>query len=196
MHLQIDDLMDVARIHSGTFAVEMGRERVLDLVKPVLDGMRAQADRKRQALEMNISTDLPEVVADARRIRQVVSNLLGNAVNYTSEGGTIRVSATHRDSSVEISVMDTGRGISPEHLGSVFDWFWQVPGSGHAGSGLGLAIVKGIVDAHHGTISVASDLGKGSVFTFTLPTMTASRDGTVLEALAALGGVQHTKNGR
>jgi PAS domain S-box-containing protein len=110
LHLLIDDLMDVARIHSGTFAVEMGRERVLDVVKPALDGMRAQADRKRQALEMNISTDLPEVIADARRIRQVVSNLLGNAVNYTSEGGTIRVSAMHRDGSVEISVWTLDAG--------------------------------------------------------------------------------------
>jgi PAS domain S-box-containing protein len=177
MHLLIDDLLDVARIHGGTLAVEMSRARVIDLVRPVLDGIRVQCDGKRQMLEVDVFADLPDVVVDTRRIRQAMSNLLGNAVKFTPEGGTIRVSATDRGDSVAISVVDTGRGISPEHLPRVFDWLWQAPASGRSGAGLGLAIVKGIVDAHRGTISVASEPGKGSVFTFTLPAMTAPSHG-------------------
>ena len=100
-----------------------------------------------------------------------MSNLVGNAVKFTPEGGTIHVSASHSSRWITVSVADSGPGIPSEHVAHVFDWMWQVPGSPRTGTGLGLglAIAKGVVEAHGGTIRVESEPGKGSVFSFSLP---------------------------
>ena len=170
MNRLIDDLLDVARIQGGTLTVETKRASLIDVVQPVLDRVRVQAESKRQALDVNVPVDLPAIVVDTPRIRQVMSNLLGNAVKFTPEGGTIRVSAAQSGRSVTITVADSGCGIPPEHVGHVFDWMWQAPGSRRGtGAGLGLAIAKAITEAHGGTISVESEPGKGSVFSLSLP---------------------------
>jgi signal transduction histidine kinase len=98
-----------------------------------------------------------------------MSNLLGNAVKFTPEGGTIRVSAAQSGRWANVSVADSGLGIPPAHAAHVFDWMWQLPGTSRTGAGLGLAIAKAIIEAHGGTISVESEPGKGSVFSFSLP---------------------------
>ena len=169
MNRLIDDLLDVARIQGGTLAVETKRASLIDVVQPVLDRVRVQVEVTRQTLNVNVPVDLPAVLVDTPRIRQVMSNLLGNAVKFTPEGGTIRVSAAQSGRWVTISVADSGLGIPPEHVAHVFDWMWQVPGTRRTGAGLGLAIAKAIIEAHGGTISVESEPGKGSVFSFSLP---------------------------
>jgi signal transduction histidine kinase len=169
MNELIDDLLDVARIQGGTFAVETRRARLIDVVQPVLDRVLVQVEVKRQTLDVNVPVDLPAILVDTRRIRQVMSNLLGNAVKFTPKGGTIRVSAARTGRWVTISVADSGLGIPPEHVAHVFDWMWQVPVTRRTGAGLGLAIAKAITEAHGGTISVESEPGKGSVFSFSLP---------------------------
>ena len=136
---------------------------------PVIDRMRVQAEAKQQTLEVDIPSSLPSVAIDARRIGQVVSNLISNAIKFTPKEGTIRVSARQRDHQIVVSVADTGPGIPQEHLVKIFDRFWQTPGTKQKGSGLGLSIAKGIVEAHGGTIWAESQMGKGSSFFFTVP---------------------------
>jgi PAS domain S-box-containing protein len=169
MEMLIADLLDFARIQSGTFSVLISADRLSHAVMPVVDRMRALAEAKRQTLEVDIPSSLPYVAVDAHRIGQVFSNLVGNAIKFTPRGGTIRVSAWQRDHQIVVSVADTGPGIPQEHLSKIFDRFWRTPGTKQKGSGLGLSIAKGIVEAHGGTIWAESQMGKGSSFFFTMP---------------------------
>jgi PAS domain S-box-containing protein len=169
MQRLIADLLDFSRIQSGTFSVETQAEPLRRVVMTAIDGIRVLAEARRQTLEVDLSESLPEVAVDADRIRQVMSNLLGNATKFTPPGGTIRVSARQQGDAVIVSIVDTGPGITPEHLSKVFERFWKGQGTKRTGSGLGLFIARGIVEAHGGTIWAESELGKGSSFAFTLP---------------------------
>jgi len=169
MQRLISDLLDFDKIQSGTFSVETSVDSVSRLAIPVIEGFRLLADEKRQALRMDLPVNLPDVAIDAHRIGQVISNLVGNAIKFTPEGGMVRISARHQGNEVIVRVEDTGPGIPVEHLPKVFDWFWQAEGSKQMGTGLGLSIAKGIVEAHGGRIWAESQLGKGTVFSFTLP---------------------------
>ncbi|MFL5489752.1 MAG: sensor histidine kinase, partial [Gemmatimonadaceae bacterium] len=121
-------------------------------------------------LDTALDDDLPCVVADAARIQQVLSNLVGNAVKFTPRNGRITVSAERIDGEVRFAVIDTGPGIPAEQVPHIFGRFWQARTSDRRGIGLGLAIAKGIVEAHNGRIWVESHVGLGSTFYFTLPT--------------------------
>jgi PAS domain S-box-containing protein len=169
MEILIADLLDFARIQSGTFSVLISAGRLSLEVMPVIDRMRALAEAKRQTLEVDLPSSLPSVAIDGHRIGQVVSNLVSNAIKFTPQEGRIRVSARQRDRQIVVSVADMGPGIPQEHLSKIFDRFWQAPGTTQKGSGLGLSIAKGIVEAHGGTIWAESQLGKGSSFFFTVP---------------------------
>jgi signal transduction histidine kinase len=168
MHLLIDDLLDFARIHSATFSVEMQAHPLDRVMLPAIERLRLLAEAKHQTITVDVPASLPAVDVDVRRIRQVIANLVGNAVKFTPDGGSIRVGARQHDGTVTVEVIDDGAGIPAEHLPRIFDRFWQAPGARQLGSGLGLSIAKGIVDAHGGTIGVASELGKGTTFSFTL----------------------------
>jgi signal transduction histidine kinase len=134
--------------------------------------VRERATRHGIGLALDIDETLGPLVADERKIRQVVLNLLSNAVKFTPEGGRIRLRAARADDGVQISVSDTGVGIAPEEQAAVFEEFRQV-GADHAvkveGTGLGLALAKRFVELHGGLIWVTSELGKGATFTFTIP---------------------------
>ena len=164
----IVDLQDFARIQSGTFSVVKKSHSLLAIVDMVIDSARVQVEAKQQTLEVDLPSDLPHVMADARRIGQVISNLLGNAIKFTPEGGTIRLSARRRANTIVTCVSDTGPGIAPEHLSKVFDRFWQAQRKSK-GSGLGLSIAKGVIEAHGGTIWAESQAGQGSSLFFTVP---------------------------
>jgi len=124
---------------------------------------------------MKVEKDLPFVYGDHEKVEQILTNLIGNAIKFTPEGGEVIVSAILSDkvkNAVGISVHDTGIGIPEDQLQKVFEKFHQVESPLHhsaSGTGLGLAITKGLVEAHQGQIWVESELGKGSTFTFTLP---------------------------
>jgi len=169
MEALIDDLLDFSRIQSGTFSVMTSADTLSHVVVPIIDRMRTQADAKRQNLDVDVPPSLPHVAVDADRVRQVISNLVSNAIKFTPQEGTIRITARQRDHQIVLSVADTGPGIPQEHLSKIFDRFWRAPGTKEKGSGLGLSIAKGIVQAHGGTIWAESQLGKGSAFFFTLP---------------------------
>ena len=172
MHDLVADLLDVARIETGTLPVTPEPAEVAVLVDRARSTFTSAGGRNN--LDIDIETDLPLVMADRRRIVQVVGNLLSNAAKHSSESSVITVTVVREDVHVAVSVADEGRGIPSERLPYLFRKFTRSDGddlgSGVAGSGLGLAICKGIVEAHGGRIRAESDgPGLGSRFTFTLP---------------------------
>ena len=118
---------------------------------------------------MQLPDDLPDIWGDQHRVLQVIDNLVGNGIKFTTVEGRITVGAAPRDGEVLFWVADTGAGISPDSLPHVFDRFWQERKDTHLGGGLGLAISRGIVEAHGGKIWVESKLGHGTIFFFTIP---------------------------
>src|SRR5262249_20804705 len=116
MEVLIADLLDFARIQSGTFTLAASAVRLIEVVMPVMDRMRALADAKRQTLEVDVPPGLPPVAVDAQRIGQVVSNLVGNAIKFTPQEGAVRISAHQEHHHIVVSVADTGPGIPQEYL--------------------------------------------------------------------------------
>jgi PAS domain S-box-containing protein len=168
MHVLISDLLDLAKLQSGTFSIKRSAGNIYHVAGTVIDGLKLVAEAKRQTLEADLPPNLPTVAVDAQRIGQVLSNLVGNAIKFTPESGKITISAHQEGEQVVVSVADTGPGIPSEHLAKVFDWFWQAQGAKRTGSGLGLSIAKGIVEAHGGRIWAESEIGKGTSFSFTV----------------------------
>jgi PAS domain S-box-containing protein len=171
MNRMIQDLLDVKRMESGRLTTDLKPELPAMLINDTIDMLRPLAAGSTIRLEADIEDDLPPVLADAARVQQVLSNLVGNAVKFTPRSGRITVCAEHIDGEVRFGVIDTGPGIPAEQLPHIFGRFWQAK-SDHRGIGLGLAIAKGIVEAHNGRIWVESHVGLGSTFYFTLPTTT------------------------
>jgi PAS domain S-box-containing protein len=169
----IQDLLDVTRVETGRLSVDQQPIATSELVEGALRTLRPLVKDAGLTLVVAIHEKVPAVNADAERIGQVLSNLIGNAIRFTAAGGIITVSAESEGSLVQISVSDTGTGISKEQLPHIFDRFWQSSQSTirSRGAGLGLPIARGIVRAHGGRIGVESELGRGSKFYFTLPTI-------------------------
>ena len=172
MNRMIQDLLDVKRMESGRLTTDVQPEAPAVLINDTLEMLRPLAAGSTITLEPDIKGNLPLVLADAARVQQVLSNLVGNAVKFTPRDGRITVGAEPIDGEVLFSVVDTGPGIPAEQLPHIFGRFWQAKTSDHRGIGLGLAIAKGIVEAHNGRIWVESQVGRGSSFYFTLPAVT------------------------
>ena len=169
MNRMIQDLLEVKRMETGHLTIEAKPESADVLVSDTIEMLRPLASGSSIVMEANVDADLPPVLADAARIQQVLSNLVGNAVKFTPRQGRISVSANRLDREVRFAVIDTGPGIPPEQVPHIFGRFWQAKSSDRRGIGLGLAIAKGIVEAHNGRIWVESQVGVGSTFYFTLP---------------------------
>ncbi len=165
----IEDLLDLSRLESGRLSVVCTEVRVEEILTDVLHQARTLVGGRPVRLELSVEEPLPPVWADPDRVRQVLFNLLGNAVKFTM-AGWVRVEARRRDPrSVTVCVRDTGTGIHPEFLGSVFEKFTQAPGADRTGAGLGLAISRDLVERMGGTIWAESAPGAGSCFGFSLP---------------------------
>ena len=165
----IDDLLDVSRIEAGKLAIDAKPEPVASMLTEALDLHRPLAEKRGVHLELCATEELPPVLADRLRVLRVLGNLLGNAIKFTPSDGRIEIGATADEHEVHFWVMDTGPGIPPDQVPHLFDRFWQARRTDRRGLGLGLAIVKGIVEAHRGRLWVASVIGKGTRFDFTLP---------------------------
>jgi len=174
----IDDLLDVSRILSGKLRLDVVSVDVRTVVEAALETVRPSASARTIRLQP-VLADCAAVMGDPQRLQQVVWNLLANAVKFTPKGGRIQVLVEQVDSSVEITVADTGQGISPQFLPHVFERFRQQEGSTtrvHGGLGLGLSIVRHLVELHGGTVSVFSEgEGEGATFTVRLPIAIAKR---------------------
>jgi signal transduction histidine kinase/DNA-binding response OmpR family regulator len=161
-------LMDATAIEKGSLTVELRPCDPADLAREAIELLTPVAADRTIRLTLEPVGGLPPVQADRDRVFQVLSNLLGNAIKYTGPGGQVTLRMSRADDRVGFSVADTGKGIEPEHLPRLFERYWQVDRR-REGLGLGLYISKGIVDAHGGSITVASTPGQGSTFAFTLP---------------------------
>ena len=183
MHALVADLLDVARIETGTLAVSPEPAELAVLVDRARNAFNSVGGRNNLAID--IEPDLPLVMADKRRIVQVLTNLLNNAARNSTESSPIRVSAVAEGAHVSVSVVDEGRGIPAESMPHLFRKFSMARPDDQGGdTGLGLAICKGIVEAHGGRIRADSDgPGLGARFTFTLPTTGEAGSGPA-------GGVQ------
>jgi PAS domain S-box-containing protein len=164
----IRDLLDVARLEAGQLRLEPAVLDIASLVTEACDLVSHQASEKSLRLECSGLEDVPRAYGDRDRILQALGNLLANAIKFTPREGSVAVRVRRSREEVELSVEDTGPGMSAEALAHVFERYWQARGD-RRGLGLGLAIVKGIVDAHHGRVWAESEPGKGSAFHFTVP---------------------------
>ena len=163
------EFLDFSRLEANEFKLDFAPLDVVENLKNHVESILVEANKK----QINLSTDFPSenlllVVADTFQFDRIVRNLLGNAINYTETGGSIKVKIHAEKKHVLVQVIDTGRGIPAEHIQHIFDLFYRLKND-HGGIGLGLPIVKAIVKAHRGKIWVESEPGKGSTFSFTLP---------------------------
>lgn len=172
--LLVNDLFDAARVETGKLELVARPTNMVELLTNEMAVQRPWAREHQLTLDLHIEAQLPQCMVDGMRVRQVLANLIRNAVKFTEAGGQIDVSARHlkTDNCLEIRVEDNGYGISSEHAEFIFDRLYQCEPQGQAsqnGMGIGLYLCSQIVHQHKGTISVDSVYGEGSVFTFTLP---------------------------
>jgi PAS domain S-box-containing protein len=163
------ELLDLSKIESGAVTPQMAPMRPAKLLSEAVDPLRLQAEAKGVRFDVDAPPDLPQVAVDRGQIERVLGNLVTNALRATLEGGTITVAAVRRGAEVAMSVADTGSGIPREYLSTIFEPFVQVPHASAGGAGLGLTISRRIVEGHGGRLSVQSEPGRGSTFTFTVP---------------------------
>ena len=170
----INDILDLSKIEAGKFDFYPEPFSVEELCRSSLAFIKSQAIKKSITVSYVNQSAVSRIVADSRRLKQVLVNLLTNAVKFTPEGGhvTLRVTTDRERSLAQFSVLDTGIGIAPEHLQKLFRPFVQLESSlsrQHEGTGLGLALVQKLTDLHGGSVHVESEVGKGSQFTINLP---------------------------
>lgn len=177
----IEDILDIAKIESGKLELQVSRVPIKILCESSLVFVQELANKKDIKLNTIVDGDFNEMTLDVRRIRQVLINLLNNAVKFTPNNGqvTLEVHSSQTDRTVSFQVKDTGIGIAKENIGNLFQPFVQIDSSlnrQYSGTGLGLALVRRIVEMHGGTVSVKSELGKGSEFTVLLPCESPQND--------------------
>jgi len=168
----IDDLFQMAQLDTGGIPLDRAESSLSDLISDTLESFSELALRQGVKLEGSVDPNVDPVMIDTQRIGRVLNNLIGNALRHTPIEGSVNVHARRTASGVEVSVTDTGEGISAEDLPHVFESFYRGEKSrsrSTGGAGLGLAISRGIVQAHGGEIKVQSEAGLGSQFTFSLP---------------------------
>ena len=173
----VNDLVDMSQLEVGIMRIIPKEASIHSLIEQLRDELFSQAGNHR--LEINLPDSLPLIYADEIRIGEVISNLVSNAAAYSDEGSQIETEARQEGENLLISVTDHGIGIPAEHLEKVFDRFYRLEEGAQrrkGGTGLGLSICKGIVEAHNGKIWGESEVGKGSKFSFSLPTRKTTAD--------------------
>jgi signal transduction histidine kinase len=167
----INDVLDLSKIEAGQLALAIEDYSVVDMVNTVMAATESLARAKGLALESDVAAGLPMGRGDARRLSQVLLNLVGNAIKFTDQG-KVEIGARRDGEFFELAVVDTGFGIAPEDQKRIFDEFQQVDNTStrkKGGTGLGLSISRKIVELHGGSITVESEVGKGSTFKVTVP---------------------------
>ena len=175
----VNSMLDITQIESGKMRMSFEPADLRRIVLGVASLFQHQAQTKNVHIATEVPARLPRMVMDSERIEQVLVNLVGNALKFTGPGGSITIAVRLTAGGAVVSVSDTGIGIPAEDLDKIFDEFAQVRRQAanrqREGSGLGLAIARRIVEAHHGSLEVRSEVGRGSTFSFTLPEDAAGR---------------------
>lgn len=165
----IADLMDAEALEAGRLSVVATMHDAASIVRHAVEAFEPAAAERSLRLSAHTPAEAVTVTCDRDRILQVLSNLLGNAIGLTPEGGEVAIGVAPADRDVVFTVRDTGPGIQPEHLSHLFERHWRAPGTQRRGAGLGLFIASGIVRAHGGRLAVQTEVGRGTAFSFTLP---------------------------
>jgi signal transduction histidine kinase len=166
----INDILDLATIDAGAMKLNLGSVDIRRTMNAAAEGIRDRLIKDDITLDIRASDDIGSFAADERRIRQVLFNLLANAVGFSPPGATIVLAAARRPDALVFTVTDTGPGIAPEVQDRVFDWFEShSQGSRHRGAGLGLSIVRSFVELHGGTVTLNSVVGQGTTVVCEFP---------------------------
>lgn len=174
MSVLVSDLSDTARIETGRLKLNLVPVNLAEALAEAAENLKAQVEGKQQTLTVNAPAALPPVHADKARLQQILSNLLSNAHKYSPPGAAIGLAAEADGAQVRVSVSDTGYGIGPADLAKLFSQFFRSDDPHireQPGWGLGLHVTKGLVEAQGGALTAQSELGRGSLFAFTLPTV-------------------------
>jgi signal transduction histidine kinase len=171
----LNTLMDISEAETGAMKLQLEEVNIAALIEDTVELYAHVADDKKVSLHVTAPNDL-FLTADPNRMRQVIANLLDNAVKYTPSGGRIELQASQRDHQAVIVIQDTGIGISAEEAPRIWNRLYRGDQSrSQRGLGLGLSLVKAVVQAHNGHIDVSSQPGRGSLFTIYLPTFVQAR---------------------
>jgi len=166
----VNDILDLATVDAGIITLDLGEVNVAETVAAATEGVRDRLRESRLKLDTHLPPDLGSFVADEKRIRQILYNLLSNAVGFSTAGSTIRLTARRSSEAVEFVVADEGPGISADFIDAVFQRFEsRASGAARGGAGLGLAIVKSFVELHGGSVSITSEIGRGTTVTVRMP---------------------------
>jgi len=169
MERLVGDLLDFAKIQSGTLSIQSSPQCMDDLIKESIENVRHHANKKQIRFLVNSAQNIPLVDCDPDRIRQVLTNILGNAIKFSPDQSVIKLETVLKLSEIEVAVTDSGQGIPAENLPHLFDRYWQAKETSKLGTGLGLSIAKGIIESHSGRIWAESTKGAGTTLLFTLP---------------------------
>jgi signal transduction histidine kinase len=168
----VSDFLDISKIEAGRLDLIKKRIDLYKLIQGSLKSYMPMATVKKISMTTVLEPGLPEISADERRLEQVLSNLISNAIKFTAAGGVVEIGARRLDGDIRFWVKDTGEGIPPDELGDLFEKYRQSTSgkiSQSKGTGLGLVICKKIAEAHGGRISVESRVGEGSTFSMEIP---------------------------
>jgi signal transduction histidine kinase len=167
----VNDFLDLARLESGRARLVYEPLDMRKVIDDIVAVIQPQAEERGLELLLDVPSELPPIIGDEKRMKQIMLNLASNAVKYNREGGQVRITASANEETIRIEVTDTGRGIRPEDMDKLFDKFRRIEETESAtkGTGLGLPITKQLVEAHEGQMEVTSEWGVGSTFAFTLP---------------------------
>jgi signal transduction histidine kinase len=169
LHSLINDILDLSKIEAGRMELQLSRFDLRSLIRDAVTVVHERAKNSDIVLDVAVDQSLGDIKADERKVKQILLNLLSNALKFTAKGGRITVAAVAHNPGIQISVADTGIGITPADQEIIFEEFRQVQSGAREGTGLGLALTRKFVEMHGGRIRVESEVGEGSTFTFNLP---------------------------
>jgi len=182
----INDILDLAKVEAGRMELQPTTFDLPEVLETAVSMVRELATRQRLLLTMAVDPSVGTLEADERKVKQILFNLLTNAVKFTPVGGQVTLAASVVDDQIEISVRDTGVGINAEDQVKIFEEFYQVgPAKTQEGTGLGLALTRRLVELHNGRLGVESKPGAGSTFTVTLPLRQPGAAGEIVPSTAA-----------